>query len=294
MEDYNLIIGSHVSMSSPNYYLGSVREALSYGSNTFMIYTGAPQNIKRTPTEKCKINEGIKLAEENNMNLNNIICHAPYLINLGNIKNPNTYKLSLDLLKSEIQRTSDFHIKILVLHPGASLNEDRKKSLDQLINGLNAALNNDNDIKIAIETMAGKGSELCNNFEEVAYVLKNVKFQNKIGVCLDTCHINDAGYNLNDFDKVLDDFDKIVGLNKLLVLHINDSKNPIGSRKDRHENIGFGSIGFNNLINVIYNKRLNNLPKILETPYVNGKPPYKIEITMIKNKKFDKNCFSDF
>ena len=191
MEDYNLIIGSHVSMSSPNYYLGSVREALSYGSNTFMIYTGAPQNIKRTPTEKCKINEGIKLAEENNINLNNIICHAPYLINLGNIKNPNTYKLSLDLLKSEIQRTSDFHIKILVLHPGASLNEDRKKSLDQLINGLNAALNNDNDVKIAIETMAGKGSELCNNFEEVAYVLKNVKFQNKIGVCLDTCHINE-------------------------------------------------------------------------------------------------------
>lgn len=288
MENYNLIIGSHVKMAGPDYFKGSVEEALSYGANTFMFYTGAPQNSKRVPTNKCKIKEGIDLALKNNINMDNVICHAPYLINLGNILNKDTFELSKQMLITEIQRCNDFNVKILVLHPGSSLGEDRKTCLNQIIDALNEVLDNDNtNVLIALETMAGKGNELCKNFDELSYVIKNIRKQERVGVCLDTCHINDAGYDLSDFDSILNEFDNKIGIGKIKVLHINDSKNVINSHKDRHENIGYGTIGFEKLINVIYSPRLNGIPKILETPYVNSKAPYKFEIDMIKTKKFD-------
>jgi deoxyribonuclease-4 len=144
--------------------------------------------------------------------------------------------------------------------------------------------------------MAGKGSEVGISFEQIKSIIDKIELKDKIGVCLDTCHINDAGYDLNNFEEILDQFDNIIGLNKLYCVHINDSKNERGSHKDRHENIGYGNIGFDNLISVIYNERLDGIPKILETPYISldsdkkkSYPPYKFEIEMIKNKKFNNN-----
>ena len=288
MNDYNLIIGSHVKMAGPDYYLGSVKEAISYGANTFMFYTGAPQNSRRVPTEKCHINEAVDLAIENNINMDNVICHAPYLINLGNIVNNETFELSKQMLKTELKRCCDFKSKILVLHPGSSLGEDRVLCLDQIAFAINEILEDDNSgVLIALETMAGKGNELCKNFDEMAYVLKKIVKKERIGVCLDTCHINDAGYDLSNFDSIINEFDEKIGIEKLKVIHVNDSKNPINSHKDRHENIGYGTIGFDKLLNVIYSPKLNGIPKILETPYINGLPPYKSEIEMIKSKKFN-------
>ena len=294
--NYKLLIGSHCSMCSPLYFYGTVIESVSYDSNTFMFYTGAPQNNNRTPLSKCRIDEGLELMKRHNICAKDIICHAPYLINLGNIVNSNVYNLSLDILINEIQRCFAFGCKILVLHPGSSLGKDKLECLDKLVLGLNTAISKtqETDVIIAIETMAGKGNELCSTFEEIGYVLRNIKDKNRIGVCLDTCHINDAGYDLSKFDEVLADFNKRIGLNYLKVVHLNDSKNVLGARKDRHENFGFGTIGFDVLINIVYHPLLNGIPKILESPYINNKPPYRDEIKMIKERNFDKEMLNKY
>lgn len=295
-DNYNLIIGSHVRMANPLYFLGSVIETISYNANALMFYTGAPQNNNRTPIEKCKIEEGLEMMKNNGLSTKNLICHAPYLINLGNIVNPNTFNFSLDMLVNEINRCSSFGCEILVLHPGSSLGQDRIECLDQLILGINSAINRtkNTNVIIAIETMAGKGNELGSNFDEIGYVIRNIVNKERIGVCLDTCHIHDAGYDLKDFDNVLSNFEKRVGLKYLKVLHMNDSKNPMGAHKDRHENFGFGYIGFDTLINIIYHPLLNGIPKILESPYVKEKPPYKEEIKMIKEKVFNPQIFENY
>lgn len=293
-KNYNLIIGSHVRMANPLYLLGSVIESISFDANTFMFYTGAPQNLKRVPVEKCKVEEAHEMMVNNGINKDHIICHAPYLINLGNIQNESTYNMSLDILINEINRTHDFGAKILVLHPGSSLGMDRIDCLDQVIMGVNKAIEaTNNDVIIAIETMAGKGNELGRDFDEIGYILSKIKNKNRIGVCLDTCHVSDAGYDLSKIDEVLEKFEKRIGLKYLKVLHINDSKNPIGAHKDRHENFGFGHIGFETLIKVVYHPLLDGIPKILESPYVNDKPPYKEEIKMIKEKAFNPNAFEN-
>lgn len=295
-DKYNLIIGSHVRMASPLYFLGSVIEAISYNANALMFYTGAPQNNNRTPLDKCKIDEAVEMMKNNGFSAENLICHAPYLINLGNIVNPNIYNFSLDILVNEINRCAAFGCKILVLHPGSSLGQDRLTCLDQLVDGLNAAIErtNDKNVIIAVETMAGKGNELGANFDEIGYVIRKIKNKERIGVCLDTCHIHDAGYNLTEFDDVLSIFEKRIGLKFLKVLHINDSKNPISAHKDRHENFGFGYIGFDTLINIVYHPLLDGIVKILESPYVKDKPPYKEEIKMIKNREFDSKIFDNY
>ena len=288
-------IGSHVGMSGPDYYLGSVKEALSYNANTFMYYTGAPQNTIRTPLEKLKISEAIDLMINNNINPLDVVVHAPYLINLGNL-NKEKSEVSYNILLNEIDRTINMGCRYLVLHPGASMDYDRNESLNQIASLLNKAISLYPNIVILIETMAGKGSEVGKTFEEVAYIINQIERKESIGVCLDTCHINDGGYNLNDLDKVLAHFDKVIGLNYLKVCHVNDSKNPVGAHKDRHENFGFGHIGFDTLINFIYHPLLQDKIFILETPYVkeNEKdkisyPPYKFEIETIRNKTFDEN-----
>lgn len=287
MED-KILLGSHVSMSGPDYFLGSVKEALSYGENVLMFYTGAPQNNKRTPTEKCKIEEGLKLAKENNMELDKFVCHAPYMINLGN-PDEEKFKFSKDFLKSEILRCADFKCRFLVLHPGLHVHAGEEVGLNNIIRGLNEVLEEvkDIDVIICLETMAGKGTELGTSFEQIKKIIDGVKYNDKIAVCLDTCHINDAGYIVDDIDAVLNKFDFIIGLDRLKVIHLNDSKNPLGAHKDRHENIGFGEIGFDSLIKYVYDSRLKNVPKILETPYVENNPPYKEEIEMIKKKEFN-------
>ncbi len=289
----DLIIGSHVSYKSGKQLLGSVVEALSYGANTFMFYTGAPQNTNRSTIDDNLTKEAYQLMEENGINPKNVIVHAPYIINLAN--DGASYDFAIKFLKEEIKRVDKLGMKYLVLHPGSHVGLGIEKGLDNIINGLNFVLSEDNDVIICLETMAGKGSELGTSFEQIKKIIDGVKLNNKLMVCLDTCHINDAGYDLNNFDEVLDEFDNVIGLDKLACIHINDSKNERGAHKDRHENIGVGTIGFDNLINVIYNKRLDGIPKILETPYIGDTddskerlyPPYKFEIEMIKNKKFD-------
>lgn len=289
----DLIIGSHVSFKSGKQLVGSVVEALSYGSNTFMFYTGAPQNTSRSAIDENLTKEAFELMKENGIEPRNIIVHAPYIINLAN--DGSSYDFAIKFLKEEIKRVDKLGMKYLVLHPGSHVGLGIDKGLDNIINGLNFVLSEDNDVIVCLETMAGKGSELGTSFEQIKKIIDGVKLNNKLMVCLDTCHINDAGYDLNNFDEVLDEFDNVIGLDKLACIHVNDSKNEKGSHKDRHENIGLGTIGFDNLIKVIYNERLDGIPKILETPYIGDTddskerlyPPYKFEIEMIRNKKFD-------
>ena len=287
-----LIIGSHVSFNNKDQLLGSVKEAVSYGSNTFMFYTGAPQNTRRGEINDFVTLEAYKLMKENNIELDKVIVHAPYIVNLAN---PDNMEFSIDFLTNEVERCNLLGMKYLVLHPGSSVNVSREEGIANIIKGLNAILTNNNNICICLETMAGKGNELGRNFLELKEIIDGVNFKDSIGVCMDTCHLFDSGIDITDFDKVLDDFDKQIRLNYLKCIHINDSKNIFSSHKDRHENIGYGNIGFDILIKIIYNERIKNIPKILETPYV-GKtdddkeriyPPYKYEIEMIRNKKFD-------
>ena len=288
----SLIIGSHVSYKSNNQLVGSTREAIGYGANTFMFYTGAPQNTNRGDIRPEFTDEAKKLMDDNGIDINNVIVHAPYIVNLANMNN---FNFSVSFLKEEVKRCSTLGIKYMVLHPGSAVNVSRIEAIENISKGLNLILDNDYDVKILLETMAGKGNEIGKDFNELKQIIDKVENKDRIGVCIDTCHLNDAGYDMNNFDNVLDIFDSIIGIDKIGCIHINDSMNVINSHKDRHENIGFGTIGFDNLINVIYNKRLEDVPKILETPYVTKDelskekiyPPYKYEIAMIKNKVFD-------
>ncbi|MGY0692902.1 deoxyribonuclease IV [Virgibacillus sp. FSP13] len=288
-----LKIGSHVSMSGKKMLLGSSEEAVSYGENAFMIYTGAPQNTRRKPIEELNIEAGIAHMKENG--IVDLIVHAPYIINIGNTTKPATFELGVNFLRSEIARTEAIGAKQIVLHPGAHVGAGAEAGIEKIIEGLNEVLDKEQHVQIALETMAGKGTEIGRTFDELAKIFDGVTHNEKLSVCLDTCHIHDAGYDIvNDFDGVLNDFDKIIGLDRLKVIHVNDSKNEIGAHKDRHENIGFGHIGFEALRYVIHHPQLTDLPKILETPYVgedkkNKKPPYKFEIEMIKAEKFDEN-----
>jgi len=293
----NLIIGSHVSFKSDDQLIGSVKEALSYGANTFMFYTGAPQNTKRVPIDDSKTYEALMLMKENNIDLRNVVVHAPYIINPANSANR---EFNIEFLRQEIERVESLGVTKLVLHPGSHVGLGEEVGIKNIIDVLNCCILSDTSVDICLETMAGKGSELGITFKQLKDIIDGVEYNDKVKVCLDTCHINDAGYDLNDFDKVLDEFYNIIGLEKLDCIHVNDSKNIKGSHKDRHENLGYGNIGFDNLINVIYHPQLVNIPKILETPYVvdndtNKKsyPPYKFEIDMIRNKKFNNNLLED-
>ncbi len=286
-----MIIGSHVSFKKDKQLVGSVEEALSYGSTTFMFYTGAPQNTNRQPIDNNLTEEAIKLMKDK-IDINNVIVHAPYIINLASSND-----FAVDFLKQELKRVEQLKMTKLVLHPGSSVKLSREEGIKNIIDNLNKV--GQSNVLILLETMAGKGTELGKNFLEIKEIIDGVNYP--IGVCLDTCHINDAGYDLTNFDKILDLFDDIIGLDKLKCVHINDSKNLINTHKDRHENIGYGTIGFDNLIKIIYHDKLKGIPKILETPYVSKDdtskeklyPPYKFEIEMILNKKFNDNLIND-
>lgn len=286
-----MLIGSHVSMSGKKMLLQAAEEAASYNASTFMIYTGAPQNTRRKKIEDLNIENGKTAMKE--YGLSNIVVHAPYIINIANTTKPEVFNLGVEFLQSEIERTEALGAKDIVLHPGAHVGAGEEKGIQKIIEGLNEVLTNNNDVRIALETMAGKGSECGKTFEELAQIIDGVNHNERLSVCFDTCHTNDAGYNVKeDFDGVLNEFDKIVGIDRIKVLHVNDSKNPQGARKDRHENIGFGSIGYDALHYIVHHDAFKDVPKILETPYVgddkkNKKPPYKYEIEMIKNGTFD-------
>ncbi len=280
-----MILGSHVSFKSDQ-LLGSVKEAISYNANTFMFYTGAPNNTRRSEIKVEENMEAKKLMEENGIDINNVICHAPYIVNLGNKLKPDSWNFSVSFLKNEIRRCEALGVKYMVLHPGNHMGLGVDVGINNIIDGLNCILENDMNIKVLIETMAGKGSECGSKVEEIKTILDGVVLKDKVGVCIDTCHISDAGYQISEYFLL---FEKLIGFDKLGCIHVNDSKNPIGSHKDRHENIGFGYIGFSNIIDILYNEKLKDVPKILETPYIEDYPPYKFEIEEILNKEFDMN-----
>ena len=288
-----LLLGSHVSMSGKKMLLGSSEEAASYGATTFMIYTGAPQNTRRKPVEELNIPIGQLHMEEHG--LSNVVVHAPYIINIANTTKPETFELGVNFLQQEIERTAALGVDQIVLHPGAHVGAGTEKGIDKIIEGLNEVLSQDYPVRIALETMAGKGTECGRSFDEIAAIIDGVTHNERLSVCFDTCHVHDAGYDIvGDFEGVLNEFDKIVGIDRISVIHVNDSKNERGARKDRHENIGFGHIGFEPLSYIVHHPSFQEIPKILETPFVGSDPknkvaPYKVEIDMFKSNIFEPN-----
>lgn len=290
-----LRIGSHVGMSGKKMLVGAVEEAIVYEANSFMIYTGAPQNTRRKPVEELNIEAGWDLMKENGFD--EIIVHAPYIINLGNTVKPETFELATEFLAEEVRRSEALGAKTIVLHPGAHVGMGEEAGLQRIVEGLDMVLREDLKITIALETMAGKGTELGRSFEELAHIINNVKLSDKLTVCFDTCHVHDAGYDIvNDFDGVMEEFDRIIGVDKIAVFHINDSKNVVGAKKDRHENIGFGEIGWKALEYIVHHTSYSHITKILETPYVPTPEdekkkiaPYKHEIAMLRSRVFDKD-----
>ncbi|MFR4987403.1 MAG: deoxyribonuclease IV [Lachnospirales bacterium] len=280
-------IGSHVSMSGG--LINAAKEAYSYGANTFMIYTGAPQNTKRSPIEKLKIEEGKEFMAKNN--ISEIVVHAPYIINLASYKE-DTYNLAIDFLKQEIDRTTAIGSDYIVLHPGAFTDKTAEYGIERIANGLNEVLTENTKPFICLETMAGKGSEVGRNFEELKAIIDKVDRNEKIGICLDTCHLHDSGYDIvNDFDNVMKHFDNIIGLDKVKVIHVNGSLNKCGAKKDRHANLGADEtnpkgkdyIGFDAIYNIVHSNYLKDKIFILETPWLDTKTNlYKEEISRLR------------
>ncbi len=290
--DYmSLIIGSHVKFNNSKQLLGSVMEAVSYNANTFMFYTGSTQSTSRCVIDDDLTYEAFKLMLENNINNDNVIVHAPYIVNLANRKDEEKYNFYLDFFSEELNRVKKLGFNKIVLHPGSAVNCSRIEGLNNIIYGLNKVFDNTLDTIVLLEFMAGKGNELGTSIDEIKYIIDGIKDKNRVGVCLDSCHMNDAGIDISKLDEFLDEFDNKIGIDKIKCFHLNDSKNQMGSHKDRHDNIGYGTIGFDNLINITTNKRLEGVPFILETPYINRNskeeyPPYKYEIENVRNKKF--------
>ena len=286
------LLGSHVGMSGKDMMLNSVKEALSYGANTFMVYTGAPQNTRRKKVEELNIEAAKKCMEENG--IKTFVVHAPYIINLANTVKQETFDIAVEFLGIEIKRTAAMGASVLVLHPGSHVGAGEEAGIAQIVKGLDMVMTADMPVHIALETMAGKGSEIGRTFEELRAIYDGVKYPEKLRVCFDTCHVNDAGYDLvNDYEGVMQKFDEVIGLNQIAVFHINDSKNPLGAHKDRHENIGKGSIGFDTLLKVVSDERFRDVPKILETPYIKDEedqkksyPPYKEEIARLQKAEY--------
>jgi len=291
-----MYLGSHVSFDSKEQLLKSVKECISYGANTFMFYTGAPQNTNRCVIDDSLTYKAYELMKSSGVHLDKVVAHAPYIVNLANDLEPSKYDFSINFIKNEIDRLDSLGIKYLVLHPGSSVGINREKALFNISNALNKILYPGCNVMILLESMAGKGTECGKTIEELKTIIDYVDIKENIGVCLDTCHLNDSGVDISKFDEYLNEFDKVIGIDKIKCIHVNDSKNELGMHKDRHENFGFGTIGFDNLISVIYNERLIDVPKILETPYVGENkeyPPYKHEIEMIKERKFNENLIND-
>lgn len=278
-------LGCHVGMAGKEMFLASAKEAASYGANVFMLYTGAPQNTRRKDISELNIEAGWEYARQHG--IEEIVVHAPYIINLANTVKPETYELAVEFLEKEIIRTAAMRSRIMVLHPGSHVNAGVEAGIAQVIKGLDTVLNqNDDDVYIALETMAGKGSEVGRTFEELKAIYDGVDKKDRLRVCFDTCHVNDAGYDIvNHYDEVFEEFDKVIGLDQIAVFHINDSMNPLGAHKDRHANIDKGSIGYETLHRLVHDERFIDVPKILETPWLaeegsdkKTKPPYKEEI----------------
>lgn len=287
-----LIIGSHVRFVKDDELLGSVREALSYNANTFMIYTGSTQSTIRNSINDSLTYEALKLMLENKMDIRNVIVHAPYIINFANKSDIRKYEFYINFFTEELERCKLLGIDKIVLHPGSATTCSKNEGINNIIEALNIVFKNVNGVNVLLEYMAGKGNEIGSSIDELKEIIDKIEDKSRIYVCLDTCHMNDSGVDLNKIDEFLKEFDTKIGIDKIKCIHINDSLNQIGTHKDRHANIGYGTISFDTLINIIYKKEFENIPKILETPYINRNtkdehPPYKYEIENIRNKKFN-------
>lgn len=284
----SLKIGSHVGMAGKDMFLNSAKEAVSYGANTFMVYTGAPQNTRRKELSELNIEAGWAYMREHG--IEDFVVHAPYIINLGNCTKPEIFDLAVRFLQLELTRTTAMGSSTLILHPGSHVGAGVDAGIDKIAEGLNQVLTDDITCNLALETMAGKGSEIGRSFEELARIYDKVRRKDLLRVCFDTCHTHDAGYDVKEnFDAVIDRFDHILGKDQIAVFHINDSKNECGAAKDRHENIGKGAIGFQTLYRIVHHPDFTDIPKILETPYLDSPdgaaraiPPYKEEIAMLR------------
>ncbi|MBE6140810.1 MAG: deoxyribonuclease IV [Firmicutes bacterium] len=288
-----MIIGSHVNYNSATQLVGATKQALEYGANTFMFYTGAPQSSRRGAINENLVQKALELMKENSIDVNNVISHAPYIINLANKEKMDSWKFSIEFLKQEIKRVNQMQVKYIVVHPGNSLTIPKQEALKNISDALNEIIDEKDQVMILLETMAGKGTECGCTIEELKTILNGVKLKEKVGFCLDTCHLHDSGIDLKKWDDYLFDFDKSIGLNKVKCIHINDSKNIMGAKKDRHANLGLGLIGFETLLLIINHPLLKKVPKILETPWVGQYPPYKHEIAMIKNNTFNANLIEE-
>ena len=287
----NLIIGSHVSFNNKKQLLGSVEEAISYNANTFMIYTGGAQSTMRSTINNELTYEGYKLMLENNINIKNVIVHAPYIVNLANRSDKIKYDFYIDFFIKELDRCKMLGLDKIVLHPGSATTCSKEEAIENIAHGINLVYKSTTNTMILLEFMAGKGTEVGTSIDELKAIIDKIDDKDRIGVCLDSCHMNDAGVDISKIDDFLDEFDSKIGIDKIKCFHINDSMNQINSHKDRHANIGYGTIGFNNLLNIVYNKRLEGIPFILETPYINRNQsdayaPYKMEIESIRKKEF--------
>lgn len=285
-------IGCHVSNSGDEMLLGSVKEALSYKANCFMVYLGPPQSTMRKDVSRLNINLMKEELIKNNISLDDVIIHAPYIVNLASPIDEKR-EFGIDFITREMKAMALVGAKYMVLHPGAHMNEGIEKGLDTIADSVIKVLENTkgDNTYIALETMAGKGTECCFDFSHIAYLINRIN-SDRIVVCFDTCHTNDSGYDLiNDYEGVMKEFDELIGLDKIKVFHINDSLNIKGAKKDRHANFGFGNIGFDTLMKFVKDERFISVPKILETPYVksgnDSYPPYKYEIEMIRKGEFD-------
>ncbi|KRM72706.1 deoxyribonuclease IV [Lacticaseibacillus brantae] len=285
-----MLLGANVSMSGSAMFEGAVAQAVSYGANTLQFYTGAPQNTRRKPIEAMKIPEGLAAMKADG--LSDLVIHAPYIINLGNTIKLENFDFAIRFMQAEVARADALHAYAMPFHPGAHVGAGAEAALANIIKGLNEIIQPDQQVLIALETMAGKGTEVGTSFEQLAKILDGVTHNDKVAITIDTCHLNDAGYPVaTDFDGILNDFDHVIGLDKLAVVHLNDSKNPQGSHKDRHQNIGFGTLGFDVLNQIAHHPALHNIPKILETPFVgpdkqHQHAPYGLEIAWLQSQTF--------
>ncbi len=274
-------IGCHLSIS--NGFLKASQNIISLGGNTYQYFSRNPQGGKAKAWNQADFENFIKYSADNN--IEGLLCHAPYTLNACSA-NPDTRDFARMVFKSDIEMLEHFPNALYNFHPGSHTGQGVKTGIEEIVEILNEVIYPEMKTTILLETMAGKGSEIGRSFEEIAEIIGKVKYNNKLGVCLDTCHIYSAGYDIvNNLDGVLEEFDAIIGLDKLKAIHLNDSKMPFASNKDRHEKIGQGTIGLNAIINIINHPKLKDLPFYLETP--NDDIGYKEEISLLKKYRLD-------
>lgn len=272
-----MIIGAHLSASKG--YVHMLDEAVSIGANTFQFFTRNPRGGK---AKELDLNDAALFNEKSKaQGVNVILAHAPYTLNCCSAK-PEVRQFAIETFADDLKRMEATPGMLYNFHPGSHVGQGEEEGIRFIAEALNTVLRGDMTTTVLLETMAGKGTEIGKSFEQLQGIIERVELSDKIGVCLDTCHVFDAGYDIvNDLDGVLEHFDKIIGINRLRALHLNDSKNPFASHKDRHEKIGLGSIGEKAFENIVNNKYLRDLPMFLETP--NELSGYKAEIALLRS-----------